>query len=157
LGGKPFRFHESELDTITVGNYVPFQQGYMKKREEADRSSRAEPWQFLSCVDGEDCSKDEDRRLPVAHNEPLAFIRTDSAFIEDHNDVFSDEVSAYLAAIIAEARHKRVLGGSPVHDNFLPEPCRAGRDGSGNERFAFRACFNEYFRGFASIALDGSP
>ena len=64
------------------------------------------------------------QHIPVEHNEPLAFIQTDESFIADHNDVFNDNVSAYLAAIVAEARYKRILDDSAVEDPRLPPECR---------------------------------
>ena len=48
----------------------------------------------------------EGSTYPCSSNEPLAFIHTDANFIADHNDVFNDNVAAYLAAIMAEARYK---------------------------------------------------
>ena len=67
----------------------------------------------LECID----AADEAQHIPARPNEPLAFIQTDETFIADHNDVFNDNVSAYLAAIVAENRHKQMLadsiGGGP--------------------------------------------
>ncbi len=106
--GKRLRFQETELDTITVGNFKPFQTGQL------DRSN-SEPsgWRYRSCVGEQlDCLDEADKKehIPVQHNEPLAFIHTDVNFIADHNDVFNDNVAAYLAAIMAEARYKHWSG-----------------------------------------------
>ena len=65
----------------------------------------------------------------------MAFIQTDADFIADHNDVFNDNVSAYLAAIVAEARYKRILDGSSVEDPRLPTECRSDD---------FGTCFDFY-------------
>jgi hypothetical protein len=67
----------------------------------------------------------------------LAFIQTDETFIADHNDVFNDNVSAYLAAIVAENRNKRILGDSSVVDQRLSEECRG-------DEFDFGTCFDLY-------------
>ena len=133
LEGRDVEFQESDLDTITVGNFKPFQTGQLDHSDSAD--SR---WHYRSCI-GEDAAcidpADRAQHIPVKHNEPLAFIHTDATFIADHNDVFNDNVSAYLAAIIAEARYKRALNDPSVVDERLPPACRTE---------AFGPCFAFY-------------
>jgi hypothetical protein len=128
--GKPLRFQETALDTITVGNFKPFQTGQL------DRSaSIPDGWDYRSCVGDEaNCLDETDRQqhIPVRRNEPLAFIHTDANFIADHNDVFNNNVAAYLAAIVAEARYKLLMKAKEdprrpkVEDARLPKECRSG-------------------------------
>jgi hypothetical protein len=116
--GKRLLFQETDLDTITVGSFKSFQTGQLD-RSETDPSG----WIYRSCVaERFDCLEEADRKqhIPVEHNEPLAFIQTDVNFIADHNDVFNDNVTAYLAAIIAEARYKLTLERG-VKDLLLPK------------------------------------
>lgn len=120
--GKRLLLQETELDTTSVGNFKPFQTGQLD-RSESDLSG----WSYRSCVaERFDCLEENDRKqhIPVEHNEPLAFIQTDVNFIADHNDVFNDNVAAYLAAIMAEARYKLTLDRE-VEDPRLPAECRS--------------------------------
>ena len=105
-----------------MGNFKPFQTGQLD-RSDSDLSG----WTYRSCVaERFDCLNEADRKqhIPVRHNEPLAFIHTDADFIADHNDVFNDNVAAYLAAIMAEARYKLTLERG-VEDPRLPAECRS--------------------------------
>jgi hypothetical protein len=135
---KRLLFQETELDTITVGNFRPFQTGQLNQ-------AVAGTWDYQSCVGERVGDRVEERtycieeankkdHIPVEHNEPLAFIHTDVNFIADHNDVFNDNVVAYLAAIMAEARHKLTLERG-VEDPGLPKDCRSEN---------FGPCFDFY-------------
>jgi pimeloyl-ACP methyl ester carboxylesterase len=138
--GRAVQFDESDLDTFTVGNFLPFQTGQLDHSNATD--SR---WQYTSCIGEEPACIDPAQRaqhIPVEHNEPLAFIQTDETFIADHNDVFNDNVSAYLAAVIAENRYKRIRDDSSVVDLRLPEECRSD---------AFGPCFDLYQKWFESV------
>jgi hypothetical protein len=140
--GKQLQFQETDLDTITVGNFKPFQTGQL------DRSaSDADSWDYSSCVGDEPkCLDEADRQqhIPVRSNEPLAFIQTDSAFIADHNDVFNNNVAAYLAAIIAEARYKLLMKAKKysrrpeMDDKRLPTACKVDNFGRCFEHFQLR-------------------
>jgi hypothetical protein len=144
--GNQLRFREADLDTITVGNFKPFQTGQL------DRSaSDPEGWDYTSCVGNEPkCLDEADRQqhIPVRRNEPLAFIQTDGAFIADHNDVFNYNVAAYLAAIVAEARYKLLTKAKEnprqleMDDARLPKDCRKSDFGS---------CFDYFQRQFKEL------
>ncbi len=137
---REMQFKESDLDTITVGNFKPFQTGQLERSD-----SVGSRWRYSSCIGQEaECLAPAQRaqHIPVKHNEPLAFIHTDKSFIADHNDVFNDHVSAYLASIVAENRYKRILHDSSVVDRRLPEVCR---------RDEFKDCFAYYQERFASV------
>ncbi len=157
LNAKEVPFAEAELDTIAVGNYTPFQTGQLCNGDLAQEDRRPEcrldgrpegcleasatgRWDYVSYVGNEACvpASDREQHIPVARNEPLAFIQTDEAFISDHNDVFTSGVSAYLATIAAEARFKRdrALGGSA---RDFPGGCVTSAD-----RFDFGPCFDAY-------------
>jgi pimeloyl-ACP methyl ester carboxylesterase len=159
--GRNLRFAEFELDTITVGNFTPFQTGQLcdaslplpDRRPECRLDGRPQScletssdrrWEYISYVGDEKCVPESDRpqHIPVASNEPLAFIQTDDAFIADHNDVFNNNVIAYLAAIVAEARFKRAraVSGSAHDEHFRPGCITA------EQEFEFGPCF-EAFQG----------
>ena len=86
------------------------------------------------------------QHIPAKHNEPLAFIQTDETFIADHNDVFNDNVSAYLAAIVAENRYKQILDDNSVADPRLPLECQSDD---------FGPCFQHYQSEFKNV--NGQP
>jgi hypothetical protein len=147
--GRQVHFEESDLDTITVGNFIPFQTGQLERSDNAETE-----WHYRSCIGQEAACIDEayrDRHIPVEHNEPLAFIHTDENFIADHNDVFNDNVSGYLAAIIAEARYKTALRHGLAQDERLPPDCRVD---DSEEDFPFGACFALYQELFENISSE---
>jgi hypothetical protein len=148
FGSKSMQLDESDLDTITVGNFIPFQTGQLRAtKQQGDRTPKVE-WSYDSCVQSTRClsrnADHEEGHIPVAPYEPLAFIHTDSEFIADHNDVFNDNVAAYLAAIMAEARDRRSrnLKPSPKPAGSNPPPCMP--KGS----FDFGSCFSHYLSVF---------
>jgi hypothetical protein len=123
FGNRTVQLAESDLDTITVGNFTPFQTGQLDHSNSSDGG-----WVYRSCREPEVACvdpTDKAQHIPVEHNEPLAFIQTDQNFIAGHNDVFNDNVSAYLAAIVAENRYKLIPHGSSVVDldPRLPPKC----------------------------------
>jgi hypothetical protein len=139
FNGADVQFQETELDTITVGNFIPFQTGQL------DWDSTESGWRYRSCVGDElECidAAHAAQHIPAKPNEPLAFIQTDRAFIADHNDVFNDHVSAYLAAIVAENRYKRMLDDESVSDRRLPQECQSGD---------FGPCFKRYQNEFKTV------
>ena len=100
---RKVQFEESDLDMITVGNFIPFQTGQLDHSDSTD--SR---WDYRSCIGQEAACIDGGQRgqhIPVEHNEPLALIQTDGSFTADNNHVST-------AIGLSRAR-----GGSPVQAN----------------------------------------
>lgn len=162
---RRLRFAEVDLDTTTVGNFTPFQTGQLcdgalalpDRRPECRLNGRPPEcletsadgrWDYISYVGDEACveASDQAQHIPVASNEPLAFIQSDGTFIADHNDVFSNNVIAYLAAILAEARFKRARAHSGSAQDALPRPGCVGAD----QDFDFGSCFQVYQEVFGS-------
>ena len=143
LGNKNVQLDESDLDMTTVGNFTPFRTGRIKQSK-----SKNKQWDYESCVGSQDCVDPEDlaQHIPAAHNQPLAFIQTDSSFIADHNDVFNSNVAAYLAAIVAEARFKR-QGISIVEEIGFPKNCLNDKRDP-HDPFDFGQCFESYLEKF---------
>jgi hypothetical protein len=158
LNGEPSLFDEHDLNTITVGNYLPFQTGQLCGGQLSEEGRRPEcrlngrpsdclqrskggHWDYVSYVGRPRCvpAADQPHHIPVAPNEPLAFIQTDDAFIGDHSDVFTDNVAAYLAAIVIESGVKRArsAGGSASLNSF-PEGCVI------QNQFRFGSCFDAF-------------
>ena len=57
--------------------------------------------------------------------------------------MFNDNVSAYLAAIMGEARYKRTLADRAIEDRWLPDECRSD---------IFADCFSYYEAQFEEAA-----
>ncbi len=160
VNGQPVRFSESDLDTITVGNYAPFQTGQLCDSQIAPENRRPEcrlddgrpkpcaitetdrRWYYITYVNNENCVPAQDRaqHIPFAPHEPLVFVQTDQGFIKDHNDIFTPGVEAYLAAIVSEARFKRALAHS---GSIEGEPFRPGCIAP-EGWFNFGGCFQTY-------------
>lgn len=137
IRGQKFEFGELDLDTTTVGNFSPFQTGYLAASEnnparkkdllddpyyggpkECVIRARDDSWDYISYTgsmspgDRDHCIfpiEDAKDHIPVGPNEPLSVIRTDAAFSRDHNDVFNVNIAAYLAAILTEGQHKQIM------------------------------------------------
>lgn len=156
-----FAVHESVIDTTTVGHYLPFQTGQLCSREserpECQRDGRPDDCFrvspdgeriYISYAGREDCvDAGNPNHIRVGEHEPLAFIQTDGGFIGDHNDVFTDSVAAYLAAIMAEARHKRGESSeSMLADPILPA--------CATKPYDFGRCLHAYEEAFDRIPFD---
>ena len=151
FGKQTVQLNESDLDTTTVGNYVPFRTGYLKQ-------DKTEPtgWAYQNCVGvtigEEECIDEVSERknhIPAAVNEPLAFIQTDGEFIADHNDVFNANVAGYLMAIIAEQRYKRELAEGSTQYTDIPPVCIKA-----DNSFDFGACFDAYWSQFKALDAE---
>lgn len=145
FGGVEISFDESKLDTTTIGNFSPFRTDKLIKN--------GNTWDRLTCENGSDAclsefaegSAEKRQHIPVLDHEPVAFIATDCQFINDHNDVFNENVVAYLAAIVDQTRAKQ----NPT-DNDLPGECK--QDGV----FNFEKCFNHFLTAFPKGASSSA-
>lgn len=173
FAAKPIRLKELDLDTTTVGNFLPFQTGYLtaakenpaRQQKKLDEPYYAGPpdcvieapdnsWDYVSYVNHERCIdplEHADGHIPARSHEPLAFIKTDAAFSRGHNDVFNDNVAAYLAAIMADGQYKQALAKDIALPNDVPEHCQI--DG----RFQFGECFQAFHRAFCATRSRNPP
>ena len=69
--------------------------------------------------------------MPCYSNEPVNFIYTSQSFIADHNDIFNDQVIAFMATAVSKAIYERTAGASyyrechdPVRKNFVRQVLR---------------------------------
>ena len=119
----------------TIGNFAPFRTGKFTKN--------GTEWKYESCENGKDKCLSEfgndlpekRQHIPVLDHESLAFIPTDSHFIEDHNDVFDGNVVSYLATIVDQTRAKQ----NPIN-NDIPSDCKK------EDKFDFDTCFKHFHR-----------
>ncbi len=173
LAGKEVPLRELDLDTTTVGNFLPFQTGYLtaardnpaRKTDKLDEPYYGGPascvieaaddsWDYISYVGREHCihpPEHAEGHIPARAHEPLAFIKTDAAFIRGHNDVFNDNVAAYLAAIAAEGQFKQAAATGDAASLALPDACLPSRG------FRFGACFQAYHRDYCRTKSRNPP
>lgn len=176
LADEPITFDEAEMDTTTIGNYEPFLTGYLFSEGSETAAeygldqnciirSRSETWRYVPFKGekGEDCFKkifSDKVHVPVRDHEPLAFIKTDEGFIGDHNDVFNENVAAYLAAIVAEnrfirARKRRsdtVIWRTAFEGPPECHPTKTRSEGHDEGfRFDFGRCFDAYHEAFCEL------
>jgi len=165
---------EFDLNINTAGNFEPFLTGYLMAPEKK-QSNNGLPkntkctknntdWTFRSYLTRDrhkiDCFHEHHKdaqHIRAGSHEPLAFIKTDGAFIENHNDIFNENVGAYIGAIVSEARNKRCMGNKEickkvkesvkVKDNYknIDENC------SLMGHFSFGNCFKAYQETFCKL------
>lgn len=147
FGSQQITLDEADLDTTTLGNFKSFQTGQLSKP-----TTPGGEWTYKNCVADptRSCLADEadrSRHIPVWRHEPLAFIHTDKEFIDNHNDIFNNNVAAYLAAIVAEARLLR-----DRDEKDIPPACKR-EDGS----FNFGACLLNFLTRFGATGKPAKP
>jgi hypothetical protein len=149
--GKPVTLYENDLDTTTIGNYLPFRTGRSVKRGSTNslncevKDGKREEC-YIACKKEGKCLPEEFRaqHIPVGASEPLHFLYTDSNFIKDHNDVFNADVGGYIAAVVKEGGYKRMkFARGAVSGDQLPVMERACLNKAGDD-FDFPHCFDHY-------------
>ncbi|MBG4754505.1 hypothetical protein I5F81_01665 [Pseudomonas aeruginosa] len=146
--GTRYRLREEDLDTTALGNYSLYRTALLIDREcplPAGRDNCAprppEPrviddtdigkWRFRSFCSADGGNADPALpRMPCYSNEPVNFIYTSQSFIADHNDIFNDQVIAFMATAVSKAIYERTAGASyyrechdPVRKNFSFGKC----------------------------------
>ncbi|WP_165674679.1 alpha/beta fold hydrolase [Metapseudomonas otitidis] len=154
---KTYALREEEMDTTTIGNYPLFHTAILEDRQcgstgidptqqEVPEDSEVGNWKYksLCSAGGGKAAKGIDR-LPCYPNEPVSFIYTSKSFIADHNDIFNDQVIAFIATSVAKAIYQRTVGGEVL--GSVLEECvnRAGPTGGSTPTFAINKCFTSMF------------
>lgn len=155
--GKQVSLTENDLDVYAVGHFEPFITGYLDATDSNENG--VVDWDYRSYVDNDDHQDLDENHIPVRGNEPLAFIVTNDVFMKNHNDVFNENVIAYLMTITAEARYKRTLAdGFTGSREIVPEGLKRFCKET-NNNFTFGPCFKAYLETFREmsgheVALD---
>lgn len=146
--GARYRLREEDLDTTALGNYSLYRTALLIDREcpLPDGSDNCAPrppeprviddtdigkWRFRSFCSADGGNADPALpRMPCYSNEPVNFIYTSQSFIADHNDIFNDQVIAFMATAVSKAIYERTAGASyyrechdPVRKNFSFGKC----------------------------------
>lgn len=155
--GRKYSLSERELDENTIGNYPFFTTARMEDRDSeqpfvklmslpspADNSGldaamervlsirRAQNlgmWKINSYCETGQWS---DERLPCFENDPVDFLSVPKTFIESHNDVFNNNVTAFLTAAVRKSLWDRSDKKDPTGYCFV--------DG----KFSLEKCFTYY-------------
>lgn len=143
---KDITFDEIDLETTTVAQFKPFRTSLLTCKDGRKDGHFCDDWYLQSCNDAEEpceslenegktciCgiekSEFERTHIPTKKNNPLKFIFSGKGFIHDHNDIFNDNVIAYMAAIHGESICRQRNAGNPGQ-------CTG---------FDFEDCFNSYY------------
>lgn len=148
--GKTVTLHERDLDTTTIGNYLPFRTGVSlhnhARHPDCRLASTKREECYVPCKDDARClvrEADKAQHIPVGAAEPLHFLYTDANFIKEHNDVFNADVGGYIAATVMESSFKRLT--NPTQAAEIVTECRSKT----TEDFDFPSCFDYYKARFA--------
>ena len=106
--GEPMTLSEHDLDITTVGNYPGYWTGLLEEKDGRYRYCSYALNNAKQCAD----RPPPEGGFPARSFEPLSFVYTDGGFMSDHNDVFNEKVSAYLATVVQESITRKREGGS---------------------------------------------
>lgn len=148
--GVSFRLREEELDTTAIGNYSLYRTALLEDRTSQITEREVvevEPtviedtnignWDFKSyCTANGDNADTDLPRMPCYSNEPINFIYTSKSFIDNHNDIFNDQVIAFMATAVGKAIYDRTQGQSYLEHCY----------DSANNSFQFGKCFDFHFK-----------
>ena len=153
---REYIISEYDLDTTAVGNYPLFHTAALLDLDAADSSeSEALLKQFKVAMDRDSAplgqwlmhsycnpsnalNDNRGNHLPCEDNEAISFVYTTQSFIQDHNDVFNDNVMAYFSTLVSEAIFKR-----PPNLHF-PQCAKNGK-------FLFGSCFNYHWKRYQEL------
>lgn len=149
--GVPFKLREEELDTTAIGNYSLFRTALLEDPEcpvtQSGEQPEAQPkvvedtkvgdWNFKSYCTADGNNADPALpRMPCYSNEPVNFIYTSKSFMDNHNDIFNDQVIAFMATAVSKAIYERTQGKSVFSQCY----------DSGKGTFRFDKCFDHHFK-----------
>lgn len=149
--GVPFRLREEELDTTAIGNYSLYRTALLedpdcpiaqsgesaKDQAEVADDTKIGHWNFKSyCTPDGNNADPVLPRMPCYSNEPVNFIYTSKSFMDNHNDIFNDQVIAFMATAVSKAIYERTEGKSVFSQ------CRDTVKGT----FRFGKCFDHHFK-----------
>lgn len=153
---RDYTLSEYQLDTTTVGNFIPFHTGALIDIKDADQAESEKitaqfdvalpgkrenlgDWLMRSyCSQPAASASGETERLPCEDNEAVSFVYTSESFIKDHNDVFNDNVMAYFSTLVSQAIFKQDPGW------HFPD-CADGT------QFFFEKCFNYHWERYKGL------
>ena len=134
IGGKSITLNEHRLDTNTMGNLKQFRTAYLSRDHSMQRWRLAECREDLNGCGIKD-TEDQENHFPLMKNDPIKFIKTDTAFIKNHSDVFGCHVQSFITTTILQTQSIEATGGEmPINANLI--------EGCNKANFDFQSCLN---------------
>jgi hypothetical protein len=136
IKGKDIILDERQLSLTTAGNIEQFRTAYLSFNQHSST------WAMDKCSESlDDCgitdAKQQANHFDVDVYDPLRFIKTDTAFISNHNDAFSCYVQGFISSVVFETQYtERGFDGS------AQPKIKAGCVNSSQGKFDFMQCFN---------------
>jgi len=136
INGKLITLNERELSLSTAANIPQFRTAYLA----FDHAKQQ--WRMNKCINNLDkCgvtkSKHQTNHIKTSVNDPLRFIKTDTAFIKNHNDAFSCYVQGFISSTVFETQFIE-MRSHPQRSLSQDQACITSADG----QFDFVQCFN---------------
>lgn len=136
IKGKNIILDERQLSLTTAGNIEQFRTAYLSFDQTAKK------WVMDNCSESLDkCGitdpSKQTNHFDVDNYDPLKFIKTDTAFIRNHNDAFGCYVQGFISSVIFETQYIEKGFGSSTLPKF-----KAGCIDSSHGKFDFMQCFN---------------
>ena len=103
---QPIKISEQELDRSTIGHLKAYWTGRLFSK---GKTGKSYTYCSLASDNFKSCSgiAPANNAFPTRTFEPLSVISTDGGFMEDHNDIFNEEVISYLSTIVRESITKK--------------------------------------------------
>jgi len=133
INNKNIELNEGALNIRTAGNLQQLRTSYL------GFDKKAKQWRFSDCRDdltkcGVKSKRQQRNHFPNHKNDPIEFIKTDSYFMKNHNDVFGCYTQSFITTTILETQAID-KGYARVDDS---------EKGSCNPLlFNFKKCFNQ--------------
>ncbi|MBL4673033.1 MAG: hypothetical protein JKX81_12305 [Arenicella sp.] len=136
IKGKDIILDERQLSLTTAGNIKQFRTAY------SSFDQTAKKWIMDNCSESLDkCgitdSNKQTNHFDVDEYDPLKFIKTDTAFIRNHNDAFGCYVQSFISSVVFETQY--IEKG---FDSSTQPKINAGCVNSSHGKFDFMQCFN---------------
>lgn len=140
--GDSYTLSEYDLDLTTAGNYKPFHTANLIEKKGniqelmASNGDILRDWEYIDCCRNlEECNLSNNTETHITCQEtlPISFLYTSKSFINDHNDVFNNNVLAYFSTIVSESLSRQAR-----------KPFKECTD-QNSGKFNFGNCFNFHY------------
>lgn len=164
-------FDEAEMDTTTIGNFQPFHTSILTdikptkgdtktvSQSEAENQEKFAVsanenlghWTYSSlCNPNGRNSTLSKTTIPCYSNEPLDFVYTSKSFISNHNDIFNENLTAFIATTVSKSIYHRKKDEYKINgrSSHYPECV------NNNFEFTFGPCFIRHLNDILSATQE---
>jgi hypothetical protein len=136
IKGKNIILDERQLSFTTAGNIEQFRTAYLWFNKNSNQWTKDKCSESLvGC--GITNASQQANHFDVHDHDPLRFIKTDTAFIRNHNDAFSCYVQSFISSVVFQTQY--IEKG---FDDSVQPKIKAGCLNSLRDEFDFMQCFN---------------